>query len=75
MDTKNLPELQGFLSVKQAMKELGFSKEGLRKLIISEELYPVYKIGELIVIPVKSIEKFKEKRRKQNNSDNRFKQF
>ncbi len=70
-----ITELTSFLSVRQTAQELGFSKEGIRKLIHSGEISPVSKVDDFILIPSKTIQMFKESRRKQNNPDNRYKKL
>ena len=66
-------ELKEYMSIGQAAEKLGYSHEGIRKLIITDELKPVYRVDRHILIPIKTIDKFISKRKKEKIEDGRYK--
>ncbi len=75
MTKKEFHELKSYLSMRQAAEELGFSKEGIRKLILSEELAPVSQVDGFHLIHIEAIKEFKKKRKEQKTRDKRFKEI
>ena len=68
MAVKNL---QGYISIREAALNLGLSKERVRRLIILEEITPVFRVDNFYVIPEKSLQKFIKSR--EGNTDWRTK--
>ena len=75
MNNKEIKELGTFLSVRQTADELGYSKEGIRKLIKSGELSPVSKVDDFYLIHREAIDTFKKSRKSLKLSDKRFKEI
>lgn len=68
MAVKNL---QGYISIREAALKLGLSKERVRRLIVLEEIAPVFRVDNFYVIPEKSLLKFIKSR--EGNTDWRTK--
>lgn len=75
MADMEIKDLETFLSVRQTADELGFSKEGIRKLIKSGELSPVSKVDDFYLIHSEAIDTFKKNRKSLKLSDKRFKEI